>query len=319
MSRAWTKLEHLIANKIVTPSEKMEQIADNFQIRISPLMQQRMGEEADDPIRAQFVPSEAEATILPEELDDPIGDERHSPVEGVVHRYPNRALLKVTQLCEVYCRFCFRKEMIGNKGESLSRDELQNAYRYFSEHPELWEVILTGGDPLILSNQRLSSVLHSLAEIPHIKTIRIHTRIPFMNPDRIDETFLSLCETIMEQGTMIIMVLHANHIAEIGKEASDALLRLRRAGILLISQSVLLKGVNDSFEALKALFEGLLENGVKPYYLHQMDLARGTSHFVVEKEDAQSLIRQLRQKLSGISVPHLIQEIPEGEGKVVLY
>lgn len=319
MSRAWSSLEHLIAKGEVERTDALDAVAKSFQIRVSPQMQKQLGPERDDPIRMQFIPSEAEQTILERELYDPIGDHRFTPVEGVVHRYSNRALLKVTQLCEVYCRFCFRKEMIGDKGESLSDLELQAAYRYFAQQEGVSEVILTGGDPLILSNRRLEGVLSELSDIEHIKIIRIHTRIPIVAPHRIDESLVALLAALIDKGVTPIVVVHANHSAEFSSESNEALLKLRRAGVMLLSQSVLLKGVNDSLAALQALMEQFLAQGVKPYYLHQMDLARGTSHFVVEQERAIALIRALRASASGIAVPTLIQEIPEGEGKIALF
>lgn len=321
MSQYWMTLDDLYAQALLTPSDEITQVAKEFQIKVSPTMQgqiARADEAAKAALLRQFVPSPLEAIILPEELDDPIGDKRFTPVAGVVHRYEDRALLKVTQLCEVYCRFCFRKEMIGQKGEILSKEDLAHAMDYFTEHKELWEVILTGGDPLVLSARRLEAVLGALVEIDHIKSIRIHTRIPVISPEKITNELLDLFESVVDSGKALTVVLHANHASEFSDEARSALLALRKRGVLLISQSVLLKGVNDTFEDLKQLMRTFIENGVKPYYLHQMDLARGTSHFVVDNERGIELVKMLRESLSGICVPRLIIEIPEGEGKRVL-
>lgn len=321
MSRYWTTLDDLYSEGLLTPSDEITQVAKEFQIKISPTMQAQIEKtkgNAQEGLLRQFIPSKSEANILPEELDDPIGDRRFTPVAGVVHRYEDRALLKVTQLCEVYCRFCFRKEMIGHKGDMLSKEDLANAYDYFRKHTELWEVILTGGDPLVLSARRLSEVLHALASIDHIKSIRIHSRIPVISPEKITLELLQLLEDIVDNGKAVTLVLHVNHVSEFSVASRAALLALRKRGILLLSQSVLLKGVNDTLEDLQALMRGFIENGVKPYYLHQMDLARGTSHFVVENERGIALVKGLRETLSGICVPRLIIEIPEGEGKRVL-
>ena len=321
MSRYWTSLEDLYSENLLKGSAEIETVAKEFQIKVSPTMQVQMSEhegEAYDALMRQFVPSALEANILPSELDDPIGDRRFSPAPGVVHRYEDRALLKITQLCEVYCRFCFRKEMIGQKGETLSKPDLLLAMDYFRAHTELWEVILTGGDPLVLSARRLAEALDVLVEIAHIKSIRIHTRIPVISPEKITDELLDLLERVVDQGKAVTLVLHANHAAEFSESAQKALLALRKRGVLLISQSVLLKGVNDSLPALTALMRTLVENGVKPYYLHQMDLARGTSHFVVDNERGIALVNALRESVSGICVPRLIIEIPEGEGKRVL-
>ena len=321
MSRYWTTLDDLYSEGLLVPSDEITQVAKEFQIKISPTMQTQIEKTkgcAQEGLLRQFIPSKSEANILPEELDDPIGDRRFTPVAGVVHRYEDRALLKVTQLCEVYCRFCFRKEMIGHKGDMLSKEDLANAYDYFREHTELWEVILTGGDPLVLSARRLSEVLHALASIDHIKSIRIHSRIPVISPEKITPELLQLLEDIVDNGKAVTLVLHVNHVSEFSVVSRAALLALRKRGVLLLSQSVLLKGVNDTLEDLQALMRGFIENGVKPYYLHQMDLARGTSHFVVENERGIALVKALRETLSGICVPRLIIEIPEGEGKRVL-
>lgn len=325
MSRYWTTLDDLYAENLLEVNDEIEAVAREFQIKVSPAMQSQMllASESQDisgreAIERQFIPSKLEANILPEELDDPIGDRRFTPVPGVVHRYEDRALLKVTQLCEVYCRFCFRKEMIGHKGDMLSKEDLAGAMNYFKEHTELWEVILTGGDPLVLSARRLSEVLNQLAEIDHVKSIRIHSRIPVISPEKITIELLDLLESIVDQGKAVTLVLHANHSAEFSEASRKVLLQLRKRGVLLLSQSVLLKDVNDNLEALESLMRTFIENGVKPYYLHQMDLARGTSHFVVENERGIALVNALKKSVSGICVPRLIIEIPEGEGKRVL-
>lgn len=325
MKRYWTNLSDLQAAGMIESIEPLAEVEKNFQTKIGPPLQTQIASFSEDDaayraLTRQFIPAIEEKTILPRELDDPIGDHRHSPVEGVVHRYPDRALLKVTQLCEVYCRFCFRKEMIGHKGENLSQAELDTAYHYFESHPEVREVILTGGDPMILSNRRLMTIMRHLAEIPHIKVIRIHTRIPILNPERVDRELAEFLKSLRtEKGVQILVVIHANHAAEFSESARGAINCLLDHRVMLISQSVMLKGVNDNFKALSELMYTLVDFGIKPYYLHQMDLARGTSHFVVEEARAIALIHELREKVSGICVPHLIQEIPAGEGKKALY
>lgn len=319
MTKHWTTLEDLYQHKELSPSPELEQVSQEFQIKVSPTMQGQIADNSpDDPIYRQFIPSTEELNILPEELYDPIGDRRFTPVEGIVHRYEDRALLKLTQLCEVYCRFCFRKEMIGHKGETLSEEELINALNYIEQTPSLWEIILTGGDPLILSARRLERVFNALVKIPHIRHLRIHTRIPVVSPERISLAHLELIEKTIDAGLAISVVIHANHAQEFTPAAREVLLKLRRKGALLLSQSVLLKGVNDSYEALSELMYVFIEHGIKPYYLHQMDLARGTSHFTVEKERGRALIKALRKGVAGICVPTYIVEIPEGEGKRVL-
>ena len=313
MARYWTTLKDLHNAKIINNTEALSSVAEHFQIRVSPAMQTVLKNDEKDPIYQQFIPSIHESLILDDEVGDPIGDIPYTPVTGIVHRYEDRALLKVTQLCAVYCRFCFRKEMIGQYGESLSKDELNDAFHYIETHPELWEIILTGGDPLILSVKRLKDILHHLANIEHIQNIRIHTRIPVVSPEMITEDLLALFTAIQDKGKTITIVIHANHANELTDEVAMAMKRLQCNGIMLISQSVMLQGINDDFETLANLMRRFIAVGIKPYYLHQLDFARGTSHFRVKEEKAVALIRELRLKLSGICVPVLIQEIPHGK------
>lgn len=313
MARYWTTLKDLHNAKIINNTEALSSVADHFQIRVSPAMQAVLKNDEKDPIYQQFIPSIHESLILDDEVGDPIGDIPYTPVTGIVHRYEDRALLKVTQLCAVYCRFCFRKEMIGQYGESLSKDELNDAFHYIETHPELWEIILTGGDPLILSVNRLTDILHRLADIEHIQNIRIHTRIPVVSPEMITEELLTLFTAIQDKGKTITVVIHANHANELTDAVAVTMKQLQKNGIMLISQSVMLQGINDDFDTLANLMRRFIAVGIKPYYLHQLDFARGTSHFRVKEEKAVALIRELRLKLSGICVPVLIQEIPHGK------
>lgn len=313
MARYWTTLKDLQHAEVISKDDDLSPVAEHFQIRVSPAMQAVLTKDSNNPIYQQFIPSIQESIILDDEVSDPIGDIPYTPVTGIVHRYQDRALLKVTQLCAVYCRFCFRKEMIGQYGESLSRDELDNAFNYIKAHDELWEIILTGGDPLILSVNRLTDILQRLAEIPHIQNIRIHTRIPVVAPETITDELLNLFTDIQAKGKSITIVIHANHADELTDNVASVMKKLQKNGVMLLSQSVMLKNINDNFEALKALMYRLIAIGIKPYYLHQLDFARGTSHFRVEETHAITLIRELRQKLSGICVPVLIQEIPHGK------
>lgn len=313
MARYWTTLKDLQTSKIINENEDLSSVADHFQIRVSPTMQNILHNDINDPIYQQFIPSIQESIILDDEVNDPIGDIPYTPITGIVHRYTDRALLKVTQLCAVYCRFCFRKEMIGQNGESMSQNELDGAFDYIKNHTELWEIILTGGDPLILSINRLTNILMRLADIEHIQNIRIHTRIPIVSPEMITDDLLHLFTELQNKNKSITIVIHANHANELTDEAAKAIKRLQRNGIMLLSQSVMLKGINDNFETLEQLMRRFIAIGIKPYYLHQLDFARGTSHFRVPEEKAVSLIRELRLKLSGICVPVLIQEIPHGK------
>lgn len=313
MARYWTTLKDLQNANFINNVDDLSTVADHFQIRVSPSIQEIMQNDENDPLYQQFIPSIQESIILDDEVSDPIGDIPYTPITGIVHRYKDRALLKVTQLCAVYCRFCFRKEMIGQYGESLGKSELDDAFGYINNHPELWEIILTGGDPLILSVNRLEYILQNLAIVPHLQNIRIHTRIPVVSPEMITDDMMTLFEKIQEMGKSITIVIHANHANELTDEVAVTMKRLQRSGVMLISQSVMLKGINDNFTTLKELMRRFIAIGIKPYYLHQLDFARGTSHFRVKEEDAVALIRELRAKLSGICVPVLIQEIPHGK------
>jgi lysine 2,3-aminomutase len=264
-----------------------------------------------DPIARQFVPDPAELNVSPEETADPTGDGAHSPVEGIVHRYPDRVLLKPVHVCAVYCRFCFRREVVGH-GRALSREQLDAALAYIRTHPEIWEVILTGGDPLVLSARRLGEIVNALGTIEHVKIIRVHTRVPVVAPGRITP---ALVRSLKARGKATYMVLHANHARELTAEARAACARLVDAGIPMLSQTVLLRGVNDEAAVLGELMRALVECRIKPYYLHHGDLAPGTAHWRTGIEHGQALVRALHGRLSGLCQPAYVLDIPGGHGK----
>jgi lysine 2,3-aminomutase len=265
-----------------------------------------------DPIAAQFLPSADELETTAEELADPIGDERWSPVPGIVHRYPDRVLLKPSLLCPVYCRFCFRREQIGAKGAVLDPAALERAYAYIRERPEIWEVIVTGGDPFLLAPRRVAAIVGTLAAIDHVQVIRFHTRVPVVDPGRVGAGLVKA----LTSDKAVYVVIHANHPRELTEAAKAAVGRLSRAGIPLLSQSVLLRGVNDDMAVLEALFRKLVAMRVKPYYLHHPDLARGTTHFRGGIAEGQVLMRELRGRASGLCQPTYVLDIPGGHGKV---
>ncbi len=266
-----------------------------------------------DPIARQFVPDAAELTLAPDERADPIGDLAHSPVEGIVHRYPDRVLLKAVHVCPVYCRFCFRREMVGPAGlGTLSGEALDEAFAYIAAHPEIWEVILTGGDPLVLSPRRLAELMERLGAIDHVKVVRFHTRVPVVEPERVDA---AMVEALKASGKAVYVALHANHPRELTPSAREACARLVDAGIPLVSQTVLLKGVNDDPATLEALMRAFVETRVKPYYLHHPDLAPGTGHFRLTLGEGQALVRALRGRVSGLCQPAYVLDIPGGHGK----
>ncbi len=272
--------------------------------------------DAGDPIARQFLPDPRELRVVPEESHDPIGDAAHSPCEGVVHRYPDRALLKLLQVCAVYCRFCFRRESVGpGQANALSKSALAAAMAYFAGHPEIWEVILTGGDPLAAAPRRLREVAAGLAAIPHVRILRVHTRVPVVDPGRIDP---DLVDALRCSGKTVYVAVHANHPREFTPAMRAACARLAEAGFALVSQSVLLRGVNDDVATLSALMRGFVELRIKPYYLHHPDLARGTAHFRLSIAEGQALVRALRGHLSGLCQPAYVLDIPGGHGKAPL-
>jgi lysine 2,3-aminomutase len=295
----------------------LEQVALRYAVAVSPsLLALVDASDPNDPIARQFLPSLEELNTLPEELADPIGDAAHAPVAGIVHRHPDRVLFKVVAACPVYCRFCFRREMIGpGKDNGLSKDDFEAALAYIAAHDEIWEVILTGGDPFILSPRRVAEITQRLAAIAHVKIIRWHSRVPVVDPDRVTD---ELVAALHAPGATTWVAVHANHEREFSHHAQAAIARLVDGGIALVSQSVLLKGVNDKAETLAALMRVFVENRIKPYYLHHPDLARGTSHFRIGIEEGLALVRELRVHLSGLAMPTYMLDIPGGFGKVPL-
>ncbi len=291
----------------------LETVNKEFAFSITPEMWELILKEGPEhPIAKQFIPDIQELNISPEELPDPIGDDAFSPLKGIVRRYPDRCLLKPVLVCPVYCRFCFRREKLGVNGKSLTPTELKTAYQYIAEDPKLWEVIITGGDPLILKPTQLKKIIAELSKIPHVEVIRIHTRIPIVDSKRITEEMLAALTT----EKALYIALHANHPDEFTESAISACKRIIHAGIPMISQTVLLKGVNDNIETLSTLMRTFVKNKIKPYYLHHGDLVRGTAHFRTSLSEGQALIKALRGRYSGLCQPTYVLDIPGGYGKV---
>jgi lysine 2,3-aminomutase len=265
-----------------------------------------------DPIGAQFVPSGAELHEHADDLSDPIGDERWSPVPGIVHRYPDRVLLKPSLVCPVYCRFCFRREVVGRKDGVLGAAALARALDYIRARPEIWEVIVTGGDPFLLSARRVKAIVAALDRIPHLAVIRFHTRVPVVDPERVRPALVAA----LDSEKAVYVAIHANHPRELTPAVKGAVGRLIRAGIPVLSQSVLLRGVNDAPAVLESLLRGLVAMRVKPYYLHHPDLAPGTAHFRLDIERGRELAAGLRGRVSGLCQPIYVLDIPGGYGKV---
>ena len=267
----------------------------------------------DNAIALQVIPSSKEIDVHPNELTDPCGDEIHESAPNVTHRYPDRALLKVTYQCAMYCRFCFRKYKVSHESSEKIWSQLDKSMSYIREHPEISEVILTGGDPLVLTTSKLSRVLTPLESIDSVHVVRIHTRVPIALPSRINTELLELLKSFSKP---IWIVIHVNSHKEFTTDALKALSLLSQAGIPLLCQSVLLKGINDSEESLKSLLLSCIKNKIKPYYLHYPDLAKGTNHFRVSLAKALDLYKSLRGKIPGYAIPQLTVDIPGGKGKI---
>lgn len=306
-------VDALLAAGLIAPGagEAVAAVAERYAVAVSPAMRALIG-QPDDPIGRQFIPDPDELVTAPHESGDPIADDALSPIKGVVHRYPDRALLKPLLVCPVYCRFCFRRERVGPDGGLLTEAQLQAAYAWFAAHPAIREVILTGGDPLMLSPRRLGAIVAALSAIPHIETLRVHTRVPVAEPGRVTEALAAALDT----DRAMWVVVHANHAREFTEAARTALRRLLSRGIPLLGQSVLLRGVNDSAGALEGLFRAMLAARVKPYYLHQLDAAPGTARFHVPIEEGRRLLGSLRGRVTGLAWPTYVLDIPGGHGKV---
>lgn len=295
--------------------DRLSPVADRYAVAVPTALAELIDpEDPADPIARQFVPAEAELDQRPGESADPIGDGPKTPVPGVVHRYPDRVLLKVTHACAVYCRFCFRRETVGPGGAPpLSDEALSRALAYIESRPAIWEVILTGGDPLVLSPRRLGDVLGRIGQIDHVRVVRIHTRLPVADPARVTPALVS---AMSRAGRPTYVALHANHPRELTPAARSACARIVDAGLPMLSQTVLLAGVNDDVEVLTALMRAFVEARVKPYYLHHADLAPGTGHFRTSIAAGQALMRALRGRVSGLCQPAYVLDLPGGHGKI---
>jgi lysine 2,3-aminomutase len=313
-SKTMRTLDELCAQALV-PRERLDALADvaaRYAVALTPAVADLINRnDPDDPIARQFVPDPREIEQTAEERADPIADDPFSPVEGLVHRYPDRVLLKIVNACAVYCRFCFRREMVGPGRGGLSAAALTAAIDYIERNPQIWEVILSGGDPLILSARRISDLIRRLTAIPHVEVIRVHTRMPVVAPEEIGTAMVRALRC--DKATFV--VLHANHPRELTPQARAACARLVDAGIPMLSQSVLLRGVNDDIETLGALMRAFVACRIKPYYLHHADLAPGTAHLRTTIAEGQQLMRRLRGRYSGLCQPAYVLDIPNGHGK----
>lgn len=291
---------------------ELRAVAERYAVAVTPAVARRIAAGSEG-VALQFLPSPDELTAADGERADPIGDDAHSPVKGIVHRYPDRLLLQPTTTCPVYCRYCFRRETVGQPDAGLlGREELAAALDYIRAQTDVWEVILSGGDPLILSPRRLARIVDGLATADHVRVLRVHSRVPVAAPERITPELAAVLRAARQT---VWLVLHVNHPDELDEAALAACARLAGAGIPLMSQSVLLRGVNDNADTLERLFRRLVEHRVRPYYLHHCDLAPGTARFRTGIEAGRALMRELRGRVSGLCQPAYVLDIPGGAGK----
>lgn len=267
-----------------------------------------------DPLLRQVLPLAEECLAVAGFSHDPVGDRAAMVAPGVLHKYEGRVLLTVTGACAVHCRYCFRRHFPYAEANPAA-DQWRDALEYIAGDDSISEVILSGGDPLTLSDHRLGGLARRLESVPHVRRLRLHTRLPIVLPERVDDELL---DWLGGTALKVVMVVHANHANEIDASVRNALARLRRAGVDLLNQSVLLRGVNDSVDALATLSETLFEAGVLPYYLHLLDKVQGAAHFEVSEAVARQLTSQLHRRLPGYLAPRLVREIPGAPGKVAL-
>ena len=299
----------------MTPEEEagVRSTCQHLRMSITPYFASLM--DPDDPtcpIRRQVVPTIDEMVVSPDELRDPLSEDADSPVPGLVHRYPDRVLLLVTDQCAAYCRHCTRRRLVGVRDERMHWEEMQRAIQYIAEHPEVRDVLISGGDPLLLSESVLEPLLKGLRAIPHVEIIRIGTRTPVFLPQRITPELVAM----LSKYHPLWINIHFNHPREVTPETAAACARLANAGIPLGSQTVLLRGINDCPHIIKDLMHAMLRNRVRPYYMYQCDLSQGISHFRTSINKGLEIIEHLRGHTSGLAIPTFCLDAPGGAGKV---
>jgi EF-P beta-lysylation protein EpmB len=316
LAQAVKSTDELLTLLQIDPAElKTRPLTDNFPLRVPHAFVERMHRgDSRDPLLLQVLPVQQETQETAGFLHDPLAELDAMPVPGLLHKYQGRALLTVTGACAVHCRYCFRRHFPYAEANPVT-GHWQQSIEYIRQHPDITEVILSGGDPLTLTDARLQSLAGQLATIDHLRTLRIHSRLPVVLPDRVDENLLSW---LAAQRLKIVMVIHCNHPNEIDAGVIAAMDRLRRAGVVLLNQSVLLRNINDEAATLIQLSERLFAAGVLPYYLHQLDRVQGAAHFEVDDRIARKLIDAVSAALPGYLVPRLVQEIPGMHGKTPL-
>jgi lysine 2,3-aminomutase len=310
-----TTLEGLEKHLKLTPEERAGVIlsGNKLSLAVTPHYFNLIERENPDcPIRRQIIPHVGEGTVSPAEMADPCGEDSHMPVPGLVHRYPDRVLFLVTDRCASYCRYCTRSRVVSGAGEQELHTDFDEAIAYLEKHTEVRDVLLSGGDPLLFSDEKLDALLGRLRAIPHIEFVRIGTRVPIFLPQRITP---QLC-AILKKHHPLWMSIHSNHPRELTTEVRDALAMLADHGVPLGNQSVLLAGVNDSLPVMKSLVQKLLRCRVRPYYLYQCDLIQGSAHLRAPVAKGIEIIEGLRGHTTGYAVPQFVIDAPGGGGKV---
>jgi len=324
---SWNDWHWQLANRVTLPEELASRLpgftvtdgivtaAERSPMAVTPYYLSLAAEPWDeDPILRMALPSAAELEITPDRGDDFTDEERESPVPGLIHRYPDRVLLLTARTCPVLCRFCMRRRLFNDPGPAADDRLLRGWVEYLARHTEVREVILSGGDPLVLETEQLGRILAALRALPHVALLRIGTRAPTTLPMRVDE---DLCR-MLERFHPLWLVTHFNHPRELTPEASTAVERLLRAGVPVENQSVLLHGINDTRQVLEALFRGLASIRVRPLYLHQCDPVAGIEHFRTSLRLGPSLMADLRRRMGGTSLPRFMVDLPHGRGKIPL-
>jgi len=316
LSQGIRSSEELLAHLEIDPAKlKIQPPGGDFPLRVPRGFANRMARgDSRDPLLLQVLPTAAESVQSPGYQRDPLGELHAMPAPGLLHKYRGRALLTVTGACAIHCRYCFRRHFPYSDANPVN-DNLQYSLDYLRQQTDIHEIILSGGDPLTLSDARLQSLTEKLATIPHLHTLRIHTRLPVVLPERVDTGLLAWID---RQSLRVVIVVHCNHPNEIDPSVMTALQQLRSAGATLLNQAVLLHGVNDDSATLIRLREVLFAAGVLPYYLHQLDKVQGAAHFAVSQEAARDLLAALRASLPGYLVPRLVRDIPGQHSKTLL-
>jgi len=317
LSQCITTVDDLLAELELdrTQLSFCQQAAAQFVLKVPrPYVQRMVRGDPNDPLLAQVLPVKAEMQLDPEYSEDPLNESNHNPIAGIVHKYRNRLLLIVSPACAINCRYCFRRHFPYQENRQ-SKDQWQQALTYIRNDADINEVIFSGGDPLAANDHFLDWLAEQIAAIPHIKRLRIHTRLPVVIPSRINDPFLRWATASRLKP---IVVLHINHSNEIDAEVAEAVARLLDAGIKVLNQTVLLKDINDNAVTLNALSERLFDCGITPYYLHLLDPVQGASHFDIEEAQALKIYRELQAMLPGFLLPKLVREIPGERSKTIV-